>query len=163
MTFKEKIAKAIKKIKGKLIVSLILWLILIIVFVAPMAIAFKNAYHFVGDERWEALFKTLGEYIVKPWEALGLCITGKAEGHFFSVLWKFTLVYMLAVTIGISKALPKHEFDGIENGSSDWCSNGEQYQILSNKSGIILAEKNYLPVDKRGNVNVLVVGRIWCW
>ena len=40
---------------------------------------------------------------------------------------------------------------------------GEQYQILSNKAGIILAEKNFLPVDKRGNVNVLVVGRIWCW
>ena len=70
---------------------------------------------------------------------------------------------MLAVTLGIAKAMPKHEFDGIENGSSDWCTNGEQYSILSNKAGLILAEKNYLPVNKRGNVNVLVVGRIWCW
>ena len=35
---------------------------------------------------------------------------------------------------------------------------GEQYQILNNKKGIVLAENNYLPVDKRGNVNVLVVG-----
>lgn len=163
MTFKEKIARAIKKIKGKLIVSLILWLILIIVFVAPMGIALKNAYQFTEKERWEALFSTLGTYIVKPWEAFALCITGKAEGQFFSVLWKFSLVYLFAITIGITKALPKHEFDGIENGSSDWCTNGEQYQILSNKAGIILAEKNYLPVDKRGNVNVLVVGRFGCW
>lgn len=163
MTFGEKISRAIKKIKGKLIVSLILWLILIIVFVAPMAIAFKEAYHYTGDDRWATLFMTIGKYIVKPWEALALCITGQAEGHFISVLWKFTLVYIFAVTIGISKALPKHEYDGIENGSSDWCTNGEQYQILSNKEGIILAEKNYLPVNKRGNVNVLVVGRIWCW
>ena len=82
---------------------------------------------------------------------------------FWSVLWKFSLVYLLAVTIGITKAIPKHEYDGIENGSSDWCTNGEEYKTLSSKKGIILAEKEYLPVDKRGNVNVLVVGRIWCW
>ncbi len=163
MTFGEKISRAIKKIKGKLIVSLILWLILIIVFVAPMGIAFKEAYKYTGDARWETLFRTIGKYIVKPWEALALCITGHSEGHFFSVLWKFTLVYTFVAIIGISKAIPKHEFDGIENGSSDWCTGGEQYKILSNNEGIILAEKNYLPVDKRGNVNVLVVGRIWCW
>ncbi len=29
---------------------------------------------------------------------------------------------------------------------------------MNNKKGIVLAENNYLPVDKRGNVNVLVVG-----
>ena len=39
----------------------------------------------------------------------------------------------------------------------------EQYKILSPKKGILLAEKNYLPVDKRGNVNVLIVGRFWFW
>ena len=163
MKFGEKISKAIKKIKNKLIVAFVLWLILIIVFVAPMGISLKNAYDVTGDERWTVLFTSLGTYIVKPISALGLCISGQAQGHFWSVLWKFTLLYILAVTIGIAKAMPKHEFDGIENGSSDWCTNSEQYQILSNKEGLVLAEKNYLPVDKRGNVNVLVVGRIWCW
>ena len=59
--------------------------------------------------------------------------------------------------------MPKNEFTDIENGSSDWCVGGEQYRVLSKKEGIILAEKNYLPVDKRGNVNVLVVRRFWCW
>lgn len=54
--------------------------------------------------------------------------------------------------------MPKHRYDNIEHGSSDWSENGEQYQVLSKKSGIILAENNYLPLDKRGNVNVLVVG-----
>lgn len=117
-----------------------------------------------GDKSWEVFFPAaLGEYIVTPLQSTGLCIVGESEGQFFGVLWKFTLVYLLAVIMGISKALPKHEYDGIENGSSDWCTNGEQYKVLSNKEGIILAEKNYLPVDKRGNVNVLVVGRIWCW
>ena len=34
---------------------------------------------------------------------------------------------------------------------------------FNNKKGIILAESNYLPVDKRGNINVLIVGRFWFW
>ena len=55
------------------------------------------------------------------------------------------------------------EYEDIENGSSDWCENGEQYKVLSKNKGIVLAEKNYLPLDKRGNVNVLVVRRFWCW
>lgn len=163
MKFGEKISKAIKKIKGKLIVSFILWLILIIVFVAPMGIALKDAFEVEGDQRWEVLFTSIGMNIINPPEPIIRCLSGESNGYFWATLWRFTIVYLFAVTIGITKALPKHEYDGIENGSSDWCTNGEQYSILNNKQGIILAEKNYLPVDKRGNVNVLVVGRIWCW
>lgn len=164
MNFGEKISKAIKKIKGKLIVSLILWLVLTIVFVAPLSVALNSAFvQAESSSQWETFFMTLGEQIVNPIESLAIAITGGTEGQFLGALWKFTLIYAIAVTIGISKALPKHEFDGIENGSSDWCENGEQYSILSNKEGIILAEKNYLPVDKRGNVNVLVVGRFRIW
>ena len=51
----------------------------------------------------------------------------------------------------------------MEHGSSDWSKNGEQYRILSDRKGLILAQNNYLPLDKRGNVNVLVVGRIRIW
>ena len=75
----------------------------------------------------------------------------------------YSLIALFFAIIGIVKAIPKHEFQDIENGSSDWSENGEQYKVLSKKKGIILAEKNYLPVDKRGNVNVLVVRRFWCW
>ena len=59
--------------------------------------------------------------------------------------------------------LKMKKYRDIEHGSSDWCEGGEQYTVLSKKEGIILAQKNYLPVDKKGNVNVLIVGRIWCW
>jgi len=166
----DKIKKAINKIKTKLIVSLILWLILVIVFVAPVA----NSLHeglIAGDgtlmqgdgNGWQAVINGIGTYLLHPLRATGQALSGDTDGMFFSVLWKFTLVYIVAVTIGIAKAMPKHEYDGIENGSSDWCINGEEYQTLSPKKGIILAEKEYLPTDKRGNVNVLVVGRIWCW
>ena len=163
MKFEERISKAIRKIKGKLIVSIILWLILIIVFVAPLSVAFHESLSAEPEQKVEVLFTTFGTYITKPFSSIGLAITGRTEGYFWSTLWKTSLVYILFMTIGISKALPKHEYDGIENGSSDWCTNGEQYKVLSNKEGIILAEKNYLPVDKRGNVNVLVVGRFRFW
>ena len=83
--------------------------------------------------------------------------------EFFSALWKFTIVYSIAMFIGFVRTAPKNEYTDIEQGSSDWASRGEQYKVLSNKKGIILAENNYLPVDKRGNVNVLVVGRFGFW
>ena len=83
--------------------------------------------------------------------------------NFLKVWGYFSLFYFLISLIGIIRAIPKHEYSDIEHGSSDWCEGGEQYKILSPNKGIILAEKNYLPVDKRGNVNVLVVGRFWFW
>ena len=70
----------------------------------------------------------------------------------------FTIIYAIFFIVGVARSAPKNEYTDFEHGSSDWSKNGEQYQILSNKKGIILAEDNYLPVDKRGNVNVLVVG-----
>lgn len=167
----EKFSKALNKIKGKLIVAGILWFVLTIVFVAPWGLSFEqgarvsgtsNIINFTSDG-WKELFLKLGNNIMHPLSSTISCFAGEANGHFWGTWWKFTLVYLLAITIGIIKAMPKHEYDGIENGSSDWCVNGEQYSVLSPKEGIILAEKNYLPVNKRGNVNVLVVGRIWFW
>ncbi len=93
------------------------------------------------------LFRTLGSYIKE----------------LISLLWKFTIVYAIFMFIGFVKTAPKNEYTDIEQGSSDWASKGEQYKILNPKKGIILAENNYLPVDKRGNVNILVVGRFRIW
>ena len=75
----------------------------------------------------------------------------------------FTLGYLVLVCISIIRTAPKHEYSNIEHGSSDWSENGEQYRVLSKKSGLILAENNYLPLNKMGNINVLIVGRIWIW
>ena len=76
-------------------------------------------------------------------------------------LWAAILVFGFAI-IGMIKTMPKHDYANVEHGSSDWAK-GEEYSILSRNKGILLAEKHYLPVDKRGNVNVLVVGRFRFW
>ena len=94
---------------------------------------------------------------------LGKVFTSQYIGMFWKINGWVTLVLIFFAMIGVSKVVPKNEYTDIEHGSSDWATGGEQYQILSPKKGIILAEKNYLPVDKRGNVNVLIVGRFWFW
>lgn len=82
---------------------------------------------------------------------------------YWNVVGYYSLFFIILVIIGIIKNVPKHEYTDFEHGSSDWATNGEQYKVLNSKEGIVLAEKNYLPVDKRGNVNVMVVGRFWFW
>ena len=157
----DKIKRAIKKSKGKIIVILILWLILAIVFVAPIAISLQDAGEAKKIEMFNVFFERIGETIVNPFNSIGLVFSATYIVSFLDWLWKFSLVYLIFAIVGIAKAMPKHEYDDIEHGSSDWCENGEEYKTLSRNKGIILAEKIYLPVDKRGNVNVLVVGRFW--
>lgn len=157
----DKIKRGLKKSKKKIIVAVILWIILSIVFVAPMTISIKDAMS--GEQfDWAVFFTSVGNQVTKPFSSLSISLTTDYFGTFFDIMWKFTIAYIIILTIGIAKAIPKNEYSDIEHGSSDW-SEGEEYKVLSKNKGIILAEKEYLPVDKRGNVNVLVVGRLRFW
>ena len=115
-----------------------------------------------GEDFFAVFFTQLFHNIQKPLSCLGECFSLYFSAFMNTLKW-YLFVCSIFGIIGLLKAFPKHEFQDIENGSSDWSENGEQYAVLSKKKGIILAEKNYLPVDKRGNVNVLVVRRFWCW
>ncbi len=165
MGFFDKVKSAIRKIKNKLIVAGILLLVIIVWAVAPFSVAMKDGLTQQTAEgfNWEVFLMQLGGGITTPWEQLKKCFTDNYFHSFWEITKSFVGVYAVAVFIGIARAYPKHEYQDIENGSSDWCEGGEQYKVLHRSKGIILAEKNYLPVDKRGNVNVLVVRRFWCW
>ena len=178
MGFFEKLKRAIIKIKGKLIVAAILVLVILIWAVAPFTVSIKEAWEparnaegfviqdengqIVEEFNWEQFLLSMGKYITEPWNAVKLCFSNYFSAYFYVCRW-FLAFYGVFVFVGVVKAFPKHEYEDIENGSSDWSENGEQYKVLSKSKGIILAEKNYLPTDKRGNVNVLVVRRFWCW
>ena len=152
------IQRAIKKSKKYFIIFFSLWVVLAFIFVSPLAYGLveSNAKNFLDlgevlgymTDGMQHFFSTFGK------------VLSEHAGVYFDTLFKFTLTYIVIIIIGIWRAGPKHDYDDIEHGSSDWSEGGEQYSILSSKKGIILAEKNYLPVDKRGNTNVLVVGRI---
>ncbi len=111
----------------------------------------------------QVFIETFGESISHPLQTIGNIFSQGAIGTYFSTLLIFTIFYSVFFFIGFARSAPKNEYSDIEHGSSDWSQRGEQYQILNRNKGIILAENNYLPVDKRGNVNVLVVGRIRFW
>ena len=157
-----KIEGAIKRNRTNFIIFAILWIFIAIVFVTPIA----NSSYMAkanGNFDLQIFLETFGTSITKPFATLGNVLSEGAIGTYFSVLIVVTIFYSLFFFIGFVRSAPKNEFTDIEHGSSDWSQRGEQYQILSKNKGIILAENNYLPVDKRGNVNVLVVGRIWIW
>ncbi len=157
-----KITGAINKTKKYFIIYSILWLFFVIVFIMPAGVAIKDAT-INGSFSISSFISLFTNYTTQIFSTFGKTFEPMYIGSFFSILWKFTFIYLIIAIISIIKNAPKNEYADIEHGSSDWCQRGEQYRILSNKKGIILGENNYLPVDKRGNVNVLVVGRFRFW
>lgn len=162
-----KFKKAIERNKKYFIMFGILWLLLVIVFVAPMACSIKEALvegnNGANVFSFEQFFIAIAENIKNPFGSLGKSFGNGYISIFGKGFMYFSLAYLLLVMVGIIKSAPKTEYADIEHGSSDWSENGEQYRVLSKKEGIILAEDNYLPLDKMGNINTLIVGRIRFW
>lgn len=157
-----KIEGAIRRNKNNFILCIILWLALTIVFVAPFSYSAFQASQ-TGRFSLDIFLDNLMNNITSPINTISNIFSQGATDNFFSLLLGFTVFYLVVFFIGMAKTAPKNEFSDIEHGSSDWSQRGEQYKILSKNKGIILAEDNYLPLDKRGNVNVLVVGRFRFW
>ena len=154
-----KLEGAIRRNRKNFIIYAILWVVIAIVFVSPFSYS-AHVAGLDGEFNLQIFIETFGASITNPFATLGNLFTSEAVGDFISTLLVVTIFYTVFFFIGFVRSAPKNEFSDIEHGSSDWSQRGEQYQILSKNKGIILAEDNYLPVDKRGNVNVLVVGRI---
>ena len=152
-----KIKHALKKAKAVFIVVAILWVILSIVLIAPGAISVVESNR-TGEEFMAIFLNNISDITGN----LGKAFKSDYIGTFAKGELYLTVALFCLAGVGLLKSLPKHEYTDIEHGSSDWAS-GEQYEVLSKNKGIILAEKHYLPVDKRGNTNVLVVGRIRFW
>ncbi len=158
-----KLEGALKRNRKYFIICGILWIFIAIVFVAPVAYSKFVAGLVDGSEVLETFITTFITSIMHPLQTFGKIFEEGAIGDYVSSLLIVSILYLLFFFIGIYRSAPKNEYSDIEHGSSDWSKRGEQYQVLSKDKGIILAENNYLPVDKRGNVNVLVVGRFWFW
>ena len=156
-----KLKNAVSKSKNALIIVVILWITLSIVLVSPITVSIVEAtvngvFNF-GDfiENLFSAILSIGENLGKVFTSEYIRVFWKTEGY-------FSIFLLFFAAIGFVKVMPKNEYTDIEHGSSDWAT-GEQYAVLNKKKGILLAENHYLPVDKRGNTNVLVVGRIRFW
>lgn len=149
-----------EKRKKEILLYLILWLLIAIVLVVPMAVAsIDSTYN--GNFRTDTFLSIIVDYVLNIETRVKAFQSNYIENT-KTVLKNYSVFYFIFAIILMLKK-KKGDFRDIEHGSSDWSTGGEQYKVLSKNKGIILAEKNYLPVDKKGNVNVLIVGRIWCW
>ena len=156
-----KLSKTLKDNKVSIIIIAVLWVILSIVLVAPIAYSIGNLSANGTFNLGDFFVKTFSE--IATFSSIGRVFSENYVGIFGKTLLYFTIIYAFFAFIGLWKSKPKHQYTDIEHGSSDWSEGGEQYSILNKHKGIILAQDNYLPVDKRGNVNVLVVGRFRFW
>ena len=158
-----KIKSAFDNLKKNIIIYILLWIFIAITLISPFTYSKLVATKVGGNFDLGVFLDYLSISIAHPFLAFEKILNAGMISEFVKMLMGFTFIFTILIIVGIFKSLSKSEYDNIEHGSSDWCKNGEQYAILSNKKGIILAENNYLPVDKRGNVNVLVVGRFRFW
>ena len=152
-----KIQKAFEKNKKYLILFLVLLVVLEIVLIAPMSVAIAESTSAQGQFELANFIENFGKEVSSFTAITRIGSAGAGSAFGKGTLW-LTILCLVVTAIGIIKSKPNSPYVDIENGSSDWCEGGEQYKILSKNKGIILAEDNYLPVDKIGNVNVLVVG-----
>ena len=156
-----KVSKTLKDNRKSLVIILVLWVILSIVLVAPIGYSIGLASQ-GGSFDFNIFLENVFTEIVS-FTSITRTLESAYIGYFGKTLLYFTIIYLIFTFIGLFKSKPKNEYTDIEHGSSDWSEGGEQYKILSRNKGIILSKHNYLPVDKRGNINVLVVGRIRFW
>ena len=148
------------KLKKNILWYIVVWLVLVILLVAPVTYTRTQA-GIQGISLLEGMTLNFADNFLK------FPITKVLEEPYVNDFIKgveyFSVVYLIIMCYAIYKTLPKSAYDSIEHGSSDWCAPGEQYKILSKKNVLILAKDNYLPIDKTGNINVLIVGRFWFW
>ena len=151
-----KVKKTLKDNKKSIIVIGVLWIILSIILVSPIAYSIVEATD-NGVFNLTKFFEEIMTNIVS-FNTITKIFGSDYIGTFFKTLLYFTILYVICTVIGLFRSKPKSEYTDIEHGSSDWSEGGEEYKVLSKHKGILLAQDHYLPVDKRGNVNVLVVG-----
>ena len=150
-----KVEGAIRRNKKYFILFGILWLFIAIVLIVPVTVGYNTA---VIQQDGTVGITAFVDAMKNPFAGFATIVSNNWIGIYLKNLVIFSIIFAIFFIVGIARSAPKNEYTDIEHGSSDWSKNGEQYAILNNKKGIILAENNYLPVDKRGNVNVLVVG-----
>jgi len=157
-----KVKGAFRKSRPVIIVMIVLWIALVLFLIAPVTVS-QIESTIDGSFDFGLFIEKIYGNINNFWENQGKAFSGDYIQTHVRNLSYFTIGWLIFGILCIMRLMPKHEYTDIEHGSSDWCEGGEQYKVLSKNKGILLAEDHYLPVDKRGNTNVLVVGRIRFW
>ena len=141
----------------------ILFLVLCIIILPAfaVAIAYGNFKIIQNSEVSISIFMDNLKYsLTNPFWSIGeMFRLGQVMDAYINIFKIAIFVYYVPILYFMFKPKKKKpEWEKKEHGSAEWAKKGEQYKVLSKKEGILLAKDNYLPVDKRGNINVLVIG-----
>lgn len=152
----------LEKLKRIAIVSLIAMVILSIFVIPAIAISIVAGAQYVAPNPTSALPITsnLKFGITHPFKTIGI-LKASPQGlavYIRSIRILFYLMLVFAIFMLLKKEEEIDPWENKEHASSRWSKEGEQYSILSKTDGILLAKDNYLPVDKPGNINVMVIG-----
>lgn len=111
---------------------------------------------FSGDTN----IQVFGEVISDVGTNLSVAFSKNFNGY-LTALKYFSLFYFAAVIILLIKMDSKNEYESIEHGSADWCTQREAYNVLNPKNGMILADGYCMPMNPPPagkNGNILVIG-----
>lgn len=81
--------------------------------------------------------------ISQVWENI-LVSFGNGNNIYREHLKIFAIIFAIFTIFIMIKKSSKNEYDKIEHGSGDWCKNGEEYRVLSNKSRTYTCTKEIL-------------------
>ena len=155
--------ESFKILKKTIIPITILFLVLCIIILPSfaVAIAYGNFKIIQNSEVSISIFMDNLKYsLTNPFWSIGEVFRLSQVMDAYINIFKIAIfIYYVPILYFMFKPKKKKpEWEKKEHGSAEWAKKGEQYKVLSKKEGILLAKDNYLPVDKRGNINVLVIG-----
>ena len=155
--------ESFKILKKTIIPITILFLVLCIIILPAfaVAIAYGNFKIIQNREVSISIFMDNLKYsLTNPFWSIGEVFRLSQVMDAYINIFKIAIfIYYVPILYFMFKPKKKKpEWEKKEHGSAEWAKKGEQYKVLSKKEGILLAKDNYLPVDKRGNINVLVIG-----
>ena len=154
------IEKIIKLLKKNMMLLVIIWFVLAIGIIPTISMTIAQGSRLASAEIDSSLpfVGNFMYFLSSPIKTLGYIFNPIYFGTYIETLKTYSAIYFLLAIFLAFKYEEAKPYDGSEYGSARWSKNGEQYKVLSKTSGIILAKHNYLPVDKQGNTNVMVIG-----
>ena len=115
-----------------------------------------------GDSAFsgETNIQVFGKVVSDVGTNLSVAFSKNFNGY-LTTLKYFSVFYLAATIIILIKMDSKGEYESIEHGSADWCTQREAYNVLNPKNGMILADGYCMPMSPPPdgkNGNILVIG-----
>lgn len=148
-------SKKVKMYFKTVLIIFILFVLIALFVLPPLVHSYSISNTYKDTIKFDVVYK---ETWKRPLDSLNYCLKPENKDLFSAALGALGFLSLILLATIIVKQKVPSEYEGIEHGSGDWATNNEKYKILSRNKGILLARNLFLPLDKYGNVNVLVVG-----